>query len=112
MNEKTLNTHLEKLHQFDNERRGWLALSVFVITAVLGIIFNWPFIDKNHLVWAVMSVAFVTSITWWYWTMKVVRHLIESKEAEYRLLYQIVEDVQIIRAEVKETFTNIVDKSK
>lgn len=99
--EQRLKHHLNQLHQFDTERRGWLVLSGFVVVAVLGVIFGWNLVVQSHLIWLVVASGLTISVVWWYWTMKLVRHLINSKEDEYMILTEIVEHIHSIKEDVK-----------
>ena len=96
-----LKKHLDKLHAFDDERRGWLVLSAFVVATVLGIIFEWDHVVSSKYIWLIGSLGLVLSVSWWYWTMRLVRHLLESKNDEYQLLTDIVEMVKEVKKEVK-----------
>jgi uncharacterized membrane protein YhaH (DUF805 family) len=99
--ESRLKKHLDKLHSFDNERKGWLALSGFVVTAVIGIIFSWKTVIDYHLLWVIISGGFTLLVIWWYWTMVIVRHMIESKTSEYIILHEIIESIKEIKEDVK-----------
>lgn len=99
--EPKIKPHLEKLHQFDNERKGWLALSAFVVATIIGIVFGWNLVIQNHLLWLIVSGGLTISAIWWYWTMRVIRHLIQSKHDEYIILNDIVLTVQEIKENVK-----------
>jgi uncharacterized protein (DUF2062 family) len=109
--EQKLKFRLNQLHQFDTERRGWLALSGFVVTAVLGVIFGWNLVVQNHLIWLVVAAGLTVSVIWWYWTMKLVRHLLHSKEDEYVILSEIVKEIRQVKEDVK-TLADPVDNNK
>lgn len=96
-----LKKHLDKLHAFDNERRAWLILSAFVVLSVLGIIFSWDAVTHSKTIYLIASLGLVLSVTWWYWTMRLVRHLLESKTEEYELLSEVVEMVRDVKSDVK-----------
>jgi hypothetical protein len=96
-----LKTHLEKLQSFNRERLGWLALSSFVVTAIIGIIYGWNLVVENHLIWLILSGGATLLVVWWYWTMMVVRHILESKTSEYIILHEIIKDIQEIKQDVK-----------
>lgn len=99
--ESKLKKHLEKLQSFNRERIGWLALSGFVVAAVIGIVYGWNLVVDNHLIWVILSGGFTLMIIWWYWTMVVVRHMLESKTCEYEVLIDIIKDIQEIKEDVK-----------
>jgi predicted membrane channel-forming protein YqfA (hemolysin III family) len=97
---KKLRKHIEELHIIDSQRKGWLVLSAFVASGVLGIIFGWNTVQEHRLVWAVVSLGLIISVIWWYWTMRLVRHLIHYKVTESEILTDIVQDIRYIKKEV------------
>ena len=99
--ESRLKKHLDKLHAFDNERRAWLVLSAFVVISVLIIILGWDAVTHSKIIYLVGTIGLVLSVTWWYWTMRLVRHLLESKTEEYTLLSEIVQMVRDVKNDVK-----------
>ena len=94
--------HVEELHKIDNQRKGWLVLSAFVSAAVLGIIFGWNWVNEHHLVWIMVSSGLVLAVVWWYWTMRLIRHLVQYKVTESEILTDIVKDIQYIRNKIEE----------
>ena len=109
--EDRLQKHLDLLKHLDYERRRWLLVSVFVVAAVLGVIYDWNQVVESKLAWVMVSGGLTLTVVWWYWTMRVVRHLIEAKQDEYYLLSDIVQSIRVIKVDIKETFKP-VDKSK
>jgi len=96
-----MKNHIEKLQNFDRERKSWLVLSAFVSIGAIGVIFGWNAVQTNHLIWVVSSLGLVIAVIWWYWTMRLIRHLIEHKIVESNILQELVEDIRHIKEEVK-----------
>jgi membrane protein YdbS with pleckstrin-like domain len=106
--EKTkLTQHLTRLKKFDTERKGWLILSAFVVVSVIGTIFNWKFIIDEHLVWLIVASGLTLAVCWWFWTMKLIRHLLESKTVEYEILDDLVITLRDIKEDVKKSMKSI-----
>ena len=99
--ESRLKKHLDKLHAFDNERRAWLVLSAFVVISVLVVLGEWHNLEHTNLTYAVGAIGLVLSVTWWYWTMRIVRYLIASKTDEYLILSEVVQMVRDVKYDVK-----------
>jgi len=99
--ETKLQKHITQLKSFNTERRYWLIASGFVILAVLGIIFGWNYIITDRLFWLFVSIGLTITVSWWYWTMRLIRHLIESKQDEYAILSDLVSAIQEIKEDVK-----------
>ena len=97
---KKLRQHIEELHIIDSQRKGWLVLSAFVSSGILGIIFGWNSVQEHRLVWVVVSLGLIISVIWWYWTMRLVRHLIHYKETESEILTDIVKEIRYIKKEI------------
>jgi len=99
--EKTLQKHLSKLKGFDRERTYWLMVSAFVVSAVLGIVFKWDYVVEERLAWAIITSGLTITVCWWYWTMRIIRHLIDAKHDEYIILNDIVASIKEIKEDVK-----------
>ena len=69
-----MKNHIEKLQNFDRERKSWLVLSAFVSIGAIGVIFGWNAVQTNHLIWVVSSLGLVIAVIWWYWTTRLIRH--------------------------------------
>ena len=103
---KKIIQHIEKLHIIDNERKGWLVLSGFVAASIIGVIFGWNMVLQNHLIWLVVSAGLVVSVTWWYWTMKLIRQMLEFKREESEVLLEVVNEIRYIKNKVLKDLTN------
>ena len=99
--DKKLSRHLNHLKLFNNQRKAWLGLSIFVIVAAGKIIFDQTVLDSHHYVWAMVSAGLIVSIVWWYWTMRLVRQLIDHRMEESEILVDIVNTIKDIKEDVK-----------
>ncbi len=106
-----LKTGIEKLETLNKQRIIWLRLSGFVVIAILAIIFDWHYVQDTKWEFLVFSSGMILSVLWWYWTMIILRHLIEQKKAESAVIIDIVEDIREIKESVKKSTTDI-DKVK
>lgn len=102
MENKLINKHIEQLKKFDRQRKNWLRLSAFVVIAVLGILWDWEVIKQYRLVWWFGAAGLVISVLWWYWTMIVIRLLIEHRRDETEILYEIVRDIKEIKKDIQD----------
>ena len=105
-----LNKNLSELKQFNKQRKLWLLLSLFVMTSISFIIFDWNHIQQYKLEWTMGSIGVVISAVWWYWTMRLIRHLIQHKTDEYQILSELITEIKDIKAHVREVLPNKVDK--
>ena len=103
--EQRLQKNLNDLTNFNHERKLWLMLSFFVVASIAGIIFGWNIIYQNKLEWALGSLGCVVSVGWWYWTMRVIRHLIRHKSEEYQILSDIIIEIRSIKTNEEYTIS-------
>jgi uncharacterized membrane protein len=107
MNIKTrqiLEQHAKDLEKINNQRRLWLYASSVVLTGIIFLIFTWDWLDHFHshtLWWAIVSTMMIICVNWWYWTMRVIRILLNHQEAEYDLLSSVLNDISKAREEIK-----------
>jgi hypothetical protein len=99
--EKRLQKHLAHLREIDSERKYWLGISVFVVITIIGVVFNWDYVVNDKIAWLVVTLGLTITVVWWYWTMKIVRHLLESKNDEYEILNEVVCTIKEIKEDVK-----------
>ena len=103
---------LERLH---DQRRLWLWASSVVFWAIICIIFFWDWIDglnSKSVWWFIVSCMLILSINWWYWTMRVIRKLVNHQAVEYDLLQSILSDLARVKKDVKELGSKSVDNPK
>lgn len=94
--------HQKKLKLFHQHRRWWLVLSSFVVFVVLGIIFEWEELQSSIVVlWIVVSLGLTVSVVWWYWSMRLIRELIDYRVEESEILSDIYNTIKEIKEEVK-----------
>jgi hypothetical protein len=98
---KQLQQHIQQIKQFDKDRIFWLRLSGFVAISILLIILDWTFLGFKTIHWSLISVGLILSVTWWYWTMKLVKELLNHRLAEIEILTDIIGDIKEIQKDVK-----------
>lgn len=97
----TLQKHLRDLKKFNDQRIFWLKLSGFVVIVVLMSILDWALLGKNDLYWYLVSAGLALSVIWWYWTMMLLRHILQHRVDETEILSSILNDIREIKEEVK-----------
>jgi hypothetical protein len=65
------------------------------------IILDWTILGQNKTFWILVSLGLTLSVTWWYWTMKLVRKIIDHRLVEVEILSNIVGDIKEIREDIK-----------
>jgi ABC-type bacteriocin/lantibiotic exporter with double-glycine peptidase domain len=99
--DKKLSRHLKNLKLFNNQRKAWLVLSAFVVLVIGKIVFDKTILENHHYVWAMVAVGLTISVVWWYWTMRLIRQLIDHRQQESEILVDIVNSIKDIKEDVK-----------
>jgi uncharacterized membrane protein len=110
-----LEQHAKDLDKINNQRRIWLYASSVVMVGIVFIIFTWDWLDhfhSNQLWWLVISLMLIVSINWWYWTMRVIRILLQHQRVEYNLLHCILNEIELAKHELKGLVDQSVDITK
>ena len=110
---KLLKTHIEELTRINEQRRWWLYASSVVLGGIIFLIFTWDWIDGFHsksVWWLVVSTMLIISVNWWYWTMKVIRRIIEHQEIEFDLIRVIITDIREVKKDIQFLAPKNVDK--
>jgi hypothetical protein len=95
-----LTTIIQDLERFNKERKLWLLISSFVTLAILAIGLEWNKILSGHAVWAIVFTTLSISAVWWYWTMRIVKTVIQHRHQEVEILHDLIIDIREIKKEV------------
>lgn len=96
---------LNDLDKASIQRRKWLFASSFIVigAAVYIAFWNWIHELENPFVeWTFISVGLIVTINWWYWTMHLVRKYLEHQKHVISILGDIVSEIKIVKADVKD----------
>ena len=96
-----IKANLETLKAFDQQRKNWLRLSGFVVLVVILIIADWKTITQSFWGWIAVSMGLTVSVLWWYWTMSIIRKILETKQIESHIIAELVKDIRSIKEDVK-----------
>ncbi len=107
--------HKEDLERINNQRKSWLYASSIVLTGIVFLIFTWDWLSDFHsktIWWVVVSVMLILSVNWWYWTMRVIRILLDYNNAAYDLLTDVIDEVTEARNDIKFLVNQNVDQQE
>lgn len=90
----------DDLSKIELERIFWLRLSAFVVITVLAVILKWDDIEIAHTQWIFVSAGLSLSVVWWYWTMRLIRQILQHRRDEVLILHDIVTDIKEIKSEI------------
>lgn len=95
-----LKTHQENVEKFEHSRKFWLRISFFVVLVVNGIVFGWNEIHPTRWAWILTSLGLMISVIWWYWTMKLIRITLASRNDEIEILKDLSHDIKSIKKDL------------
>jgi hypothetical protein len=98
---RKLKTHQENIEKFEYARKFWLKISFFVVVMVNGIVFSWNTAHPSGWSWLVTSLGLIVSVVWWYWTMKLVRVILNSRVDELEILKDLTKDIKSIKKDLQ-----------
>lgn len=93
--------HLEELRIFERQRLMWLRLSGFVFFTVVLIIADYLWVGQKDLYWPLFPIGLVLTVTWWYWTMKIIRSLIRYRETELEIMKELLTDIKEVKQGIR-----------
>lgn len=95
------------ISRLNNQRIRWLMFSSVIFVIVILIIF---FSDKinnlnSHTIWWVIgSLGLLLSINWWYWTLTLIRRVLQHQIDTVIILSEITTDVKEIKIDINELY--------
>ena len=112
---KVIDKHAEELDRMNSQRRLWLYASSVVVVGILILMFSWDWLDEFHsksIWWLIVSSMLIVSVNWWYWTVKVVKRIIDHQRAEIELIGEIITDIKEVKIDIRELAPKNVDNPK
>lgn len=85
----------------ENDRKFWLRVSSFVCVIIISVIWNWDFVQVQHLQWVVISIGLTVSAVWWYWTMRLIRLIITQRIQEIHILNEVIHEIRNVKSDVE-----------
>lgn len=101
---KDFENHARNLDNVGHQRRIWLWSSTVVVICTFTLILLWEWLDSiltKNIWWIVVSASFIISMNWWYWTMKVIKIMIQTQTMEYQLIQSILTDIAEIKRDIQ-----------
>jgi len=95
-----LNIIKQSIGKLNIERKLWLALSGLVVAASFVLFLGWNSIQVNHLQWVFVTLGITVSMIWWFWTMRLIRIILNHRLTEVEILQEIVNDIKDIKINV------------
>ena len=93
--------------RLNKQRKYWLIFSSVIFVGVILVIVFSSNINNLHseaIWWGIGSVGLIVSVNWWYWTLTLVRRVLEHQINMVLLLDEITKDVSDIRIDIRQLF--------
>lgn len=108
MNSKTtklLIQHEKDLEILNTRRFMWTWSSLLTIICTIVLTFAWEWLDSiktASIWWFISSIMIIVAINWWYWTIRIIRIVINHQRIEYELIKSILHDIRSLKHDIKE----------
>jgi hypothetical protein len=96
--EQKINIQINKLKSVVKESKYWMMASIVVITTMPLLVFDIIKNTNNHILMCVLiGLGLGISVGWWFWTMRLIRGLINQRMAEGEVLKEVLQDIKEIK---------------
>ena len=98
-----LNTFRDHLISLNHDRIIWMYLSITVVAVSLALVYGWGKLIAfdSHILWAFISAGtIVVAVAWWYWTMSLIRKLLDIQIDVVDIIKELTTDIKDIKVEV------------
>ena len=98
-----LERHNRDIDKLNNQRQLWLYASSVVLVAVLFLIFGWDWLSSlssRKLWWLIISSMILIAVNWWYWTMSLIKQLMEHHTNSIKVIKSLISDINAVRSDL------------
>jgi hypothetical protein len=106
---KIIEQHSKNIETINRQCRFWVLASFILFTCVIVSLFGWDWFVASHqkvIKGSIIASILLTIINWWYWTMKIIFDLFKHQQSEYKLLLEVLKEVQEAKQVIKEIEEN------
>jgi hypothetical protein len=106
-NQKLLEKFKSDISRLNKQRIRWLAFSSIIFLVVVLIIFFSEKINNLHsqtIWWVIGSMGLLLSINWWYWTLTLIRSVLQHQIDTVIILSEITNDVKEIKTDINDLY--------
>jgi len=105
--QQLISTFKSDIIRLNNQRKRWLVFSSIIFVGVILIIFFSEKINNLHyhsIWWLIGSIGLIVSINWWYWTLTLIRRVLQHQIDTVILLSEITNDVKSIKTDINDLY--------
>jgi hypothetical protein len=95
------------INRLNNQRILWLTFSSLIFLGVIILIFFSNKINdlqSQSVWWLIGSIGLLVSVNWWYWTLMLVRNVLQHQIDTITILSEITKDVKEIKTDITELY--------
>jgi len=96
--------HEQSLKKFEKQLKYWLFLGFLYMPTAVVIIVQWDaFVALRYNLWLLISMVIAgIGISWWFWTIHVIKRLIRYRIIEIQILTETVNDLKSLIDDIKQ----------
>ena len=83
----------------------WMIASAIIYSCVITFIVLFDFVirlDSKIIWWSIISILLMVSMNWWYWTMSLVKQLMEHHTNSIKVIISLISDINTVRSDLKD----------
>lgn len=102
--DKEENTHRVQDEKIESQVERWdlfarVTPTVFLIVSI--ILISLDYIDFGQAFWLGLGLFAVTAVTWWFWTIYTIRHLIRTLSRASKNLGEVRDEFKDVKTQVE-----------
>ncbi len=101
MKKESPSLDLDQIIEIENHRKKWMLLGAFIFSFALWIIVGWENLKEKDFIWILVSLGLIVGIAWWYWTMNVIKKLLNYRSEEALILKELQIEIKEMRQDLQ-----------
>lgn len=102
--QKFLEDYNQRIKNIRLQKRSWLAVSISFVIILLTLVLEWgniSAVNSTYLWVFTFAVLILTSIVWWFWTMRIMSTFLNHRKQEIMILEEIVVDIKQMKRDIE-----------
>jgi len=95
------------IDRLNNQRILWLIFSFLIFSGVVLLILfsnSISSLNSQTVWWLIGSIGLLVSVNWWYWTLTLVKSVLQHQINTIIILSEITNDVKEIKTDINELY--------
>lgn len=102
---KLIESFQSNIIKLNDQRKRWLTFSSIIFVGIILLIAFTDNINNLHshsVWWTIGSIGLIISVNWWYWTLTLIRQVLQHQVSVIEILTEITSDVKVIRTDIQD----------